>query len=289
MPPGVVNVVTGYGPEVGEPLVAHPEVRRVAFTGESSTGQRIMEVAGPQFKRVTLELGGSDPVIVCEDADVDAAVKQVSIARYWNAGQGCLAAKRVFVLEPVYEEFLGKLVAQVERYEPGEGWTRAEKPKLRIGPVHSQQQLEELEAQFDDAVKRGAEVAVGGGRPEGRDRGFFFQPAVVTGLPHDARCATEEVFGPVLPVWKVADLDEAIRLANDTPYGLGSSIWTYDARAIHRAAQEIVAGMTWVNQLHYGYDELPFGGLKASGFGKEHGMEALDHYLETKSVVVGGL
>ncbi|MGH3443121.1 MAG: aldehyde dehydrogenase family protein [Nitriliruptorales bacterium] len=289
LPEGVCNVVTGYGPEAGEALVAHPDVRRVAFTGESATGQRVMEIAGPQFKRVTLELGGSDPVIVCSDANLAAAVKMITIARYWNAGQGCLAAKRVYVMEDVYDEFVEQMVASVERYEPGEGWTKAERPRLRIGPIHSARQRDELVAQFDDAVKRGATVACGGGIPEGRDRGFFFQPALLTDAPHDSRVATEEVFGPVLPVWKAADLDEAIRLANDTQYGLGSSIWTYDARNIHRAAQEIVAGMTWVNQLHYGYDELPFGGIKASGYGKEHGVEALDHYVELKSVVVGGL
>jgi succinate-semialdehyde dehydrogenase / glutarate-semialdehyde dehydrogenase len=287
LPPGVFNVVTGDGPRVGEPLVAHPDVRRVAFTGATATGRRIMEVAGPQFKRVTLELGGSDPVIVCDDANLDAAVKFITIARYWNAGQGCLAAKRIFVFEDVYDEFVERLVASVERYEPGEGWTRAEKPKIRIGPVHSERQLVELEAQFDDATKRGAVVACGGGRP--RDRGFFFQPAVLTDVPHDSRVAEEEVFGPIVPVWKVAGIDEAIEAANATSYGLGSSIWTYDARHIHRAAQEIDAGMMWVNQLHYGYDELPFGGVKASGYGKEHGMEALEYYLESKSVVVGGL
>lgn len=289
LPGGVFNVVTGYGPEAGESLVAHPDVRRIAFTGESATGKRIMEIAGPQFKRVTLELGGSDPVIVCPDADVAAAVKMITIARYWNAGQGCLAAKRVYVMEDVHDEFVEAMTSSVERYDPGEGWTKPDKPKLRIGPVHSAQQRDELVSQLEDAVKRGATVACGGGVPEGRERGFYFQPALLTDVPHDSRVATEEVFGPVLPVWKVSDLDEAIRLANDTKYGLGSSIWTYDARNIHRAAQEIDAGMTWVNQLHYGYDELPFGGIKASGYGKEHGIEALDHYVETKSVVVGGL
>jgi acyl-CoA reductase-like NAD-dependent aldehyde dehydrogenase len=288
LPAGVLNVVTGYGEQAGEALVAHPSVRRVAFTGSSATGRRVMDIAGPQFKRVTLELGGSDPVIVCPDANVDAAVKMVTIARFWNAGQGCLAAKRLFVFDEVYDEFLDKLVAQVERYEPGEGSTRAEKPKLRIGPIHSAQQRDEVVAQYEDAVERGAQVACGGVL-DGRDRGFFFQPAVLTDAAPDSRVAQEEVFGPVLPLWKVADLDEAIDRANDTPYGLGSSIWTYDARAIHRAAHEIDAGMTWVNQLHYGYDELPFGGIKASGYGKEHGVEGLDHYLETKSVVVGGL
>ena len=159
-----------------------------------------------------------------------------------------------------------------------------------MGPVHTRQGRDELAEQLEDAVSRGATVVHGGGPPSDRDKGFYFEPTLVENAPHDSRLVTEEVFGPILPVFRVQDIDEAIRLANDTRYGLGSSIWTYDARYIDRAAQEIEAGMTWVNQIHYGYDELPFGGLKESGLGKEHGMEAmLDYYFETKSVVVGGL
>ncbi len=289
LPPGVLNVVTGPGRTVGEALCAHPDVRRVAFTGESATGRRIMEVAGPRFARITLELGGSDPVIVCPDANLDKAVRSVLIGRFWNAGQSCLAAKRVYVFEEVYQPFLERLLAGVARYEPGEGWVKAEKPRIRLGPLHTARQRQEVMEQLEEAVSRGARVAYGGKVPDGRSRGFFLMPTVITDASHDSRVVREEVFGPLLPVFKVRDIDEAIRLANDSPYGLGSSIWTYDVRWIHKAAQEIEAGMTWVNQIHYGYDELPFGGLKQSGFGKEHGLEALDYYMELKSVVVGDL
>jgi succinate-semialdehyde dehydrogenase/glutarate-semialdehyde dehydrogenase len=289
MPPGVLNVVTGPGRVVGEALSGHPDVRRVAFTGETQTGKRIMEVAGPQFKRVTLELGGSDPVIVCADADLDKAVKGTLIGRFWNAGQACLASKRLYVFADVYDQFMEKLLAGVARYEPGEGWVKAERPKIRMGPLHTAAQREEIASQLKDAVARGARIAHGGRAPEGREKGFFFIPTVVTDAPHDSRVVQEETFGPLLPVFKVRDIDEAIRLANDSIYGLGSSIWTHNIKWINKAAQEIEAGMTWVNQIHYGYDELPFGGVKASGMGREHGPEAVDYYTEFKSVVMGDL
>ncbi|MER3456332.1 MAG: aldehyde dehydrogenase [candidate division GAL15 bacterium] len=289
LPPGVLNVVTGPGTTVGEHLVAHPDVVRVAFTGQTATGRRVMEIAGPAFKRVTLELGGSDPVIVCSDADLDQAVRGVLVGRYWNCGQSCLAAKRVYVFEEVYDAFVDKLLAGVSRYEPGEGWIKPPRPKIRMGPLHTARQREEVLEQMQEALHRGARVAYGGRIPEGRERGYFLEPTVLVDVPHDSRVVQEEVFGPVLPVFRVRDLDEAIRLANDCPYGLGSSIWTFNVRWIHRAIHELQAGMTWVNQVHYGYDELPFGGVKQSGFGKEHGLEALDYYVELKSVVVGGL
>jgi succinate-semialdehyde dehydrogenase/glutarate-semialdehyde dehydrogenase len=288
VPDGVLNVVTGRGADIGDVLVGHPDVRRVAFTGETQTGRHIASIAAPALKRITLELGGSDPVIVCDDADVDAAVKAVIIGRYWNAGQACLGCKRVYIHDSVYDEFVGALVERVGRYEPGDGTVKAEKPRLRMGPIHKRDARDELVEQLEDGVASGGEVLIGGGTG-GHDKGWFLEPAVVAEPGDGSRLVTEEVFGPVLPVFRFTDFDDAIRRANDTRYGLGSSIWTHDVRKIHRAAQEIDAGMTWVNQIHYGYDELPFGGVKDSGFGKEHGLEALDSYVELKSVVVGGL
>jgi acyl-CoA reductase-like NAD-dependent aldehyde dehydrogenase len=287
LPPGVVNVVTGPGKEVGEALAVHPDVRRVALTGSTQTGRRIMEIAAPKFKRVSAELGGSDPVIVFPDADVDAAVRGINIGRFFNAGQACLAAKRVYVFEEVYDEFMESLTKRVARYELGDGLEEAEKPKIRMGPLNAARHRDELADQLQDAVDGGAKVAIGGGT--GNGEGFFFEPTVIEDAPHESRVAREETFGPLLPVWKVDDVDEAIRLANDSPYGLGSSVYTYNVKWINRAAQEIEAGMTWVNQLHFGYDELPFGGVKESGIGREHGKEAIEHYLEQKSIVVGGL
>jgi succinate-semialdehyde dehydrogenase/glutarate-semialdehyde dehydrogenase len=288
VPDGVLNVVTGRGSVIGDALVSHPDVRRIAFTGSTEVGRRVASLASPELKRLSLELGGSDPVIVCADADVDAAVKAVIIGRYWNAGQACLGCKRVFVHDSVYDAFVSQLVERVGRYEPGDGTVKAEKPKLRMGPIHSRTGRDELLEQIEDGVASGGELLIGGATGSA-DRGWFLEPAVVAEPAADSRLMSEEVFGPVLPVLRFTDFDDAIARANATPYGLGSSIWTHDARLIHRAAHEIDAGMTWVNQIHYGYDELPFGGMKASGVGKEHGLEALDSYVELKSVVVGGL
>jgi len=285
LPDGVLNVVTGRGKDIGDALVGHPDVKRIAFTGSTEIGRHVATLAAPDLKRVTLELGGSDPVIICADADVDAAVKAVIIGRYWNAGQACLGCKRVFVHDSVYDAFVSQLTERVARYEPGDGTTKPEKPKLRMGPIHTKQGRDELLEQIESS---GGEVLIGGGTGSS-DKGWFLEPAVIAEPTPDSRVMREEVFGPVLPVSKFTDFDDAITRANDTPYGLGSSIWTHDARLIHRAAQEIESGMTWVNQIHYGYDELPFGGVKASGYGKEHGIEALDSYVEIKSVVVGGL
>lgn len=287
LPPGVVNVVTGPGKEVGEALAGHPDVRRVAFTGSTAVGRRLMEVAAPQFKRISAELGGSDPVIVFPDADVDAAVRGINIGRFFNAGQACLAAKRVYVFDEVYDEFMESITKRVARYELGDGMEKAEKPKIRMGPLNAARHRYGLVEQLEDAVDKGATVAVGGGT--GNGKGYFFEPTVLENAPHDSRVGREETFGPLLPVWKVNDVDEAIRLANDSPYGLGSSVYTHNVKWIHRASQEIEAGMTWVNQLHFGYDELPFGGVKESGIGREHGQAAMEYYLESKSVVVGGL
>ncbi len=286
-PAGVVNVITGRGSEVGDALVTHDKVRRVAFTGSTAVGRHIMGLAAPKLKRMTMELGGSDPVIVCPDANLKAAARGIAIGRYWNCGQMCLGGKRIFVFDEVYDELMEQLTRTVAKYEPGLGWEKAEKPNIRVGPLHTADGRDEIMEQLQDALDGGGELVLGGDKPDGK--GYFVQPTIVANPAQDARVAREETFGPLLPVWRVSGLDEAIRLANDTEYGLGASVWTNDIRIVHRVATEVEAGMKWVNQFHYGYDELPFGGVKQSGYGKEHGMEGLDYYLEDISVVVGGL
>lgn len=291
LPPGVLQCVTGPGGAVGNELVGHPDVRRVALTGSSATGKKVMEVAGPKFKRVTLELGGSDPMIVCPDADMKKAVNGAMIGRYWNAGQACLAVKRLYLFEEIYDEFVEALAAKVKRYQPGNGMEKAERPFIRMGPLHTSSQREEVLDQIADAVSRGGEVAVGGDIPEDETlaNGYYLNPALLLNAPDDSAMVTQEVFGPALPVFKVGDLDEAISRANGSAWGLGASIWTNNMKWANQAAREMESGMVWVNQIHYGYDEMPFGGVKASGIGREHGPEALDYYLEPKSVVFGGL
>ncbi|HSK95181.1 MAG TPA: aldehyde dehydrogenase family protein, partial [Euzebyales bacterium] len=286
LPAGVFNVVTGTGEITGYALVTHPGVRKVAFTGSTPVGKQIMATAAEDLKRVTLELGGSDPLIICADADVDAAVSAASMGRFFNCGQACLAVKRVYVDESIAErvaEALGTKAAKLRLGRGGDDGTQ-------IGPMHSGRGRELISAQLADAVASGGEVLAGGGLPDGDQfaSGWFFEPTVVYEPAHDARVATEETFGPVLPVWKVSGLDEAIARANASPFGLGSSIWTRDLSAAMTAAERIEAGYTWINAATKVYDELPFGGVKQSGYGKEHGIEALSFYTEQKSVVIRG-
>ena len=283
LPAGVFNVVTGKGSVVGEALVQHPLVRKIGFTGSTPVGEHVMALAAKGAKRLTLELGGSDPLIILKDADLERAASAASVGRFFNCGQACLAVKRVFVAEEVADEVVDKLVTKAKRLTVGPGTMDG----VLLGPLHSERQRAEVEEQLADARQSG-EVLLGGGRPEGEqfEAGWFHEPTIVLEPARDSKVAREEVFGPVLPIWKVSGLDEAIERANDSPFGLGSSIWTHDLDAASWAAERIEAGYTWVNAPQRIFDELPFGGWGASGFGKEHGIEALDHYMESKSVVV---
>jgi acyl-CoA reductase-like NAD-dependent aldehyde dehydrogenase len=285
LPAGVFNVVTGTGPEAGQALAEHPLVRKIAFTGSTPTGKRLMAVAAGGLKRTTLELGGSDPMIVCDDANLDKAASAASVGRFFNCGQACLAIKRLFVFESVADEFIDKLVSKVVRLRVGPGTAEG----VMLGPLHTPRQLELLESQVEDAVDSGAKVLHGATRSQSDSlppKGNFYEPTLLLEPARDSRVATEEVFGPALPVWRVGDMEEALELANGSIYGLGSSIWTADLNRASDAAERLEAGYTWINSPQLVYDELPFGGWKQSGYGKEHGIEALDFYTETKSVVV---
>jgi acyl-CoA reductase-like NAD-dependent aldehyde dehydrogenase len=283
LPAGVFSVVTGRGSVVGEALVQHPVVRKIGFTGSTPVGEHVMALAAKGAKRLTLELGGSDPLIILKDADLERAASAASVGRFFNCGQACLAVKRVFVAEEVADEVVEKLVTKAKRLVVGPGTQEG----VFLGPLHSERQREEIEEQVADARQSG-EVLVGGGRPDGDAyaNGWFHEPTLILEPARESRVATEEVFGPVLPIWRVSGLDEAIERANDSQFGLGSSIWTHDLDAASWAAERIQAGYTWINSPQRVFDELPFGGWGASGFGKEHGIEALDHYMESKSVVV---
>ena len=284
LPSGVINVVTGQGSVVGEALLSHPDVAKIGFTGSTEVGKRVMASAAQTIKRVTLELGGSDPVIVCDDADIDKAVSATSVGRFFNCGQACLAIKRIFVFEAVVDEFTAKLVGKVNKLTVGPGTEAG----VRLGPLHTAGQRAEIEEQVQDAIDRGAEVLTGGRRPEGKqyENGNFYLPTVLANVDPAAKVLTEEVFGPAVPIVPVKDIDEAIARANDSIFGLGSSIWTRDLDKATRAAERLEAGYTWINSTTKIYDELPFGGFKQSGIGQEHGIEAIDHYMATKSVVV---
>jgi acyl-CoA reductase-like NAD-dependent aldehyde dehydrogenase len=287
LPAGVLNVVTGPGSVVGEELIRHPLVRKIGFTGETVTGQQVMASAAKGIKRVTLELGGSDPAIVCDDADVELAAKSIAIGRFFNCGQACLAVKRVYVQEPVAEELIEKIASRAKRLKVGPGSDTAS----QMGPMHTEGGRAGIEAQLKDALDRGGKVVAGGGRPQGDgfDKGWYMEPTVVVDVPEDAKVWKEETFGPLLPVMVVKDFEEALRRANDSQYGLGSSIFTKDFGKAQRAIDEIQAGYTWVNSIQVAYDELPFGGWKLSGYGKEHGTDVLDYYTEEKSVILAGV
>jgi acyl-CoA reductase-like NAD-dependent aldehyde dehydrogenase len=284
LPAGVLNVVTGPGGVVGDELIRNPLVRKIGFTGETGTGKQVAKSAADELKHVTLELGGSDAAIVCDDADLDVAARNVAIGRFFNAGQACLAIKRVYVFDSVADEFISKIVARARRLKLGTGTDES----AQMGPLHSEKQRTEIESQLQDAVARGGRVVAGGKRPEGAEftKGWFFEPTVVVDAPEDARVWTEETFGPLLPIMRVHSMDEAIERANSSEYGLGSSIFTRDMSKAQRAIDELEAGYTWVNAVQIAHDELPFGGTKHSGYGKEHGTEVLDYYTEQKSVVV---
>jgi succinate-semialdehyde dehydrogenase/glutarate-semialdehyde dehydrogenase len=285
LPAGVFNVVTGSGSRTGTALVSHPDVRKIAFTGSTPVGEQIMALAARGTKRVTLELGGSDPMIICDDADLDAAASAASMGRFYNCGQACLAIKRVYVFESVADQVIEAITAKAKRLKVGRGDVKGS----QMGPLHTAAQREEVAGQVQRTLDAGGTLLAGGAPPEDPDLdgGFFYQPTVVTDAPHDAPMAREEVFGPALPIWRVCDLDEAIARANASPFALGSSVWTRDLQRAREAATRIDAGYTWINSRTKVYDELPFGGWKASGYGKEHGVEAFDYYTETKSVVYG--
>ena len=285
LPEGAFNVVAGSGSVAGEALVVHPDVRKIAFTGSTPVGERIMALCASGVKRVTLELGGSDPMIICDDADVQQAASAASMGRFYNCGQACLAIKRVYAFEAVADEVIEQLVAKARRLKVGRGDAEG----TQMGPMHTAGGRAELAGQLERALAAGGTLEAGGSPPDDPELadGFFFEPTIVVDPPHDSPMATEEVFGPALPIWRVADLEEAIERANASQFGLGSSVWTRDLGRARQAAERIQAGYTWINSRTKVYDELPFGGWKSSGYGKEHGEEAFDYYTETKSVVVG--
>jgi aldehyde dehydrogenase (NAD+) len=282
MPPGVVNIVTG-GPETGRELVKHPGVDKVAFTGSTVVGKEIMRGASDTLKRVTLELGGKSPNIVFADSDLDAAVKGATTGIFYGKGEVCAAGSRLFVDKKVHDDFLSKLVERARKLKPGDPLD----PKTRLGAIVGEQQMNTVLSYIEAGKKEGAQLVAGGNRINvNGGNGFFVEPTVFDAVENGMKIAQEEIFGPVLATIPFDDLDQVAELANQNIYGLAAAIWTNDLKRAHGLARRLKAGTVWINAYNLYDAALPFGGFKQSGFGRELGMNALEHYTEVKSVWV---
>jgi len=280
LPPGVVNVVAGAG-DVGAALVEDPRIDGVAFTGSVATGKKVAAACAQRVARMNLEMGGKDPFIVCADvaADIEVAARGGAWAAYLNAGQVCTSAERFYVQREVYDDFVSAFVEHARSLRVGDPLDAA----TDVGPMVSAPQRAKVEAQVEAAVAAGAELVVGGDRA-GQERGHYYAPAVITGAPASTDLLREETFGPVAPIVPVGSLDEAIELANSTPFGLGANVYTRDLETAVRCLREIRAGTVWINDPLTDNDAGPFGGFKQSGFGRELGQEGLEAFQETKHV-----
>jgi acyl-CoA reductase-like NAD-dependent aldehyde dehydrogenase len=282
LPKGVVNVITGGGSTVGEELASHPDVDKVAFTGSTVVGRRIMQLASSTIKNCTLELGGKSPNIVFDDADMDIAVDGALWATFFHQGQVCESGTRLLLPESIHDEFVERLVARAKQIKLGDPLDY----ETDMGPLVSAAQLETVENYVRIGKEEGATVAVGGRRPEGDafERGYWFEPTIFTGVDNSMTIAREEIFGPVLSVLKYKDDDDAIRIANDTTYGLAAGVWSSDPDRCLDAAKRLRAGTVWINDYHLINCVAPWGGYKQSGIGRELARYGLDAYTETKHV-----
>jgi phenylacetaldehyde dehydrogenase len=283
-PPGVINVLTGRGEITGAALAAHPGVDKISFTGSTEVGKSIAAAGAAHLTRVSLELGGKSPNVVFADADLDAAASGAAWGIFYNMGEDCCAGSRLFVQEQVFDEFLAKVTAVARSIQVGDPFDLGS----QLGPLVSSGHRARVAGYVDGAVADGARVVTGGGRPghlAGTD-GFYFEPTILTDVTPDARIVREEVFGPVVVATPFSDDEHAVKVANDTIYGLAAGVWTQNLGRAHRFARAVKAGTVWLNDFGPADSAAPFGGFKQSGYGREHGSEALNLFLETKSVWV---
>jgi 5-carboxymethyl-2-hydroxymuconic-semialdehyde dehydrogenase len=280
VPAGVVNLVNGIGERAGRLLTEHPAIKATAFIGESKTGSLIMSQGAPTLKRVHLELGGKNPVIVFDDASLDRALDAAVFMIYSLNGERCTSSSRLLVQKSIYDEFVGKVAERVKKLKVGHPLD----PTTEIGPLIHTRHLEKVVSYFDIARKDGADVRVGGERARAVDGGYYVQPTLFANATNSMRVAREEIFGPVLTAIPFENEAEAIAVANDTPYGLTAYIWTGDSGRAFRMAHQVEAGMVWVNSENNRHLPAPFGGVKASGIGRDGGDYSFDFYMETKNI-----
>jgi len=281
LPPGVVNIVNGFGETAGAAIVAHPNVDKIAFTGSAAVGKIIVKSAADTLKRVTLELGGKSPNIFFPDADWEAAVDGALFGVFINQGEVCSAGSRILVQKKIYPKFVEAMTEKAKRIKLGAPLER----DTKMGPLVSKEQYDRVSS-YLDVGKNEAKVAIGGGRPKQFGKGYYVEPTIFYDVANSARIAREEIFGPVASVIPFDGESEAIRIANDTPYGLAAAVWTRDIYKAFRVVKSLRAGIIWVNHMQPTYVEAPWGGYKQSGFGRELGPWGLEEYLETKQVFV---
>jgi acyl-CoA reductase-like NAD-dependent aldehyde dehydrogenase len=279
-PEGVVNVVTGFGPEAGMPLVAHRDVEVVAFTGSQATGRRIAVACAEQLKKCHLELGGNDPFIVDDDVDIEVAAKGAAWASFLNMGQVCTSAERFFVVGKACDEFIDRFVAYTKTLRIGDPLG----PDVDLGPMINAAQREKVEAKIAAARRAGASVLVGGRRPERFERGYFYEPTVLVDVTPEMELMREETFGPVAPIVRCKDIDEAIALADASEFGLGANLYTNNLQHAMKAMEQIHAGTFWINDPLTDNDAGPFGGMRRSGVGRELGSEGIEDFRDSKHV-----
>ena len=283
LPRGVVNVVTGFGETAGAPLVAHPQVDKIAFTGSVDVGKSVMRAAAETLKKISLELGGKSPNIFFADADFESAVDGALFGVFVNQGEVCSAGSRVLVQKPIYKKMLDAMVEKAKRIKLGPGTDSSTK----MGPLVSKQQMERV-LRYQEIGKKEAKVATGGGRPSDAalQRGYFVEPTIFYDVDNSATIAREEIFGPVMAVIPFEDEAEALRIANDTPYGLAAAVWSRDIFKCLRMVKKLQAGIVWVNHMQPTYVEAPWGGYKMSGIGRELGPWGAEEYLQVKQVYI---
>lgn len=282
-PPGVLNVMTGSGSTLGQAIVSHPGIDKIAFTGDTSTGRGIMRSAADTLKHITLELGGKSPNIVFADADLDAAVRGASVGIFYGKGEVCAAGSRLLVDKSIKDQFISKLADRTKKMVAGDPLD----PKTRLGAISSKGQLERVLNYVNIAKTEGASLVAGGSRTDiGTGKGYFMQPTVFADVTPAMTIAREEIFGPVLAAIDFVDVDEAIARANDSAYGLAAGVWTRDIKKAHYVASRLQAGTVWVNTYNVYDTAVPFGGYKQSGFGRDMSRYALDYYTQVKSVWV---